>query len=160
MALQAGQYVARNVDNTAKDPQPGDTEITDAFGNVFDNFNTDWIDYNKDNVALDPQPGYQNLDYVQYTVENTPVSPAWQPDAGQWVARGVDNQVRTPEKYEPSPLFPDGPPSYYINLGLRRTVVPAVRMEESEALLVTEDDVNTITLVVTQSDHPSIENFG
>ena len=42
MALSAGQYVARNVDNTPKNPQPGDTEVTDAFGNVFDNFNTDW----------------------------------------------------------------------------------------------------------------------
>ena len=30
--LQAGQYVARNADNTPKDPQPGDTEITDCFG--------------------------------------------------------------------------------------------------------------------------------
>ena len=166
MALQAGQYVARNVDNTPKNPQPGDVEITDAFGNVFDNFNEYGTNpgqvrfYDVENNLVSPQPQYQNLGYVQYTVENTPVSPAWEPDAGQWIARGVDNQVRTPQPYAKSPLFPDGPPSYYVNLGRRRTVSPAVRLEQNEALIVTEDDINTITLVVTQSDYPSIEDFG
>jgi len=33
------QYVARNVDNTPRDPQPGDQEVVDKFNNVFDNFN-------------------------------------------------------------------------------------------------------------------------
>ena len=160
MALQSGSYVARNVDNTPKNPQPGDTEITDAFGNVFDNFNTDWVDYDKDNVAVSPQPAYQNLDYVQYTVDNVAVSPPWQPDAGQWVARGVDNQVRTPQPYVKSPLFPDGPPEFYLSLGRRLTVSPALNVEDSEALITTEDDVHTITLVVTQADYPSIEDFG
>ena len=37
--LQTGQYVQRDKDNVAVVPQPGDVEITDAFGNVFDNFN-------------------------------------------------------------------------------------------------------------------------
>jgi hypothetical protein len=35
----ATQYVASDKDNVAVSPQPGDVEITDAFGNVFDNFN-------------------------------------------------------------------------------------------------------------------------
>ena len=155
MALQAGQYVARNVDNTAKDPQPGGTEITDAFGNVFDNFNTDWIDYNKDNVALDPQPGYQNLDYVQYTVENTPVSPAWQPDAGQWIARGVDNQVRTPEKYEKTDVN-----NNIVSTLAAGTLTVTLRVEETEGLIVTEDDVNGIRLAVNHLDYASTRNFG
>jgi hypothetical protein len=48
----ATQYVATDKDCNPKSPQPGDTEITDAFGNVFDNFNTDWVDYDKDNAAV------------------------------------------------------------------------------------------------------------
>ena len=141
---QVGQYVARDVDNQPKNPQPGDVEITDAFGNVFDNFNADWIDYDKDNVAISPQPGYQNTDYVQYTVENTAVSPPWQPDAGQWVARGVDNQVRTPQPYVRSPLFPDGIP---VGTHSIPTIEVVLTLEHNEALVVTEDDVNEIELV-------------
>ena len=148
----ATQYVASNADNTPKSPQPGDTEITDAFGNVFDNFNTDWVDYDKDNVAVDPQPAYQNLDYVSYLVNNTPQSPAWQPDAGQWIARGVDNQVRTPEKYVKSPYLP--------GLASRSaSITVTLRVAESEALIVTEDDVNGIRLEVLHTDYPSVANY-
>ena len=147
MALQAGQYVARNVDNTAKNPQPGDTEVTDAFGNVFDNFNTDWKDRDKDNALVSPQPGYQNLDYVSYLVDNTAQSPAWQPDAGQWVARGVDNQVRTVEQYRRSPLFPSSAPVSYVPVSFEIVL----NAEGSEALLVTEDDVSSIKLQLSTS---------
>ena len=155
MALSAGQYVARNVDNTAKVPQPGDTEITDAFGNVFDNFNTDWIDYDKDNVAVSPQPAYQNLDYVSYLVDNTPQSPAWQPDAAQWVARGVDNQVRAVEQFVRSPLFPDSAPVSHVP----STFIAILNVEGSEALIVTEDDVSEIRLELNTADHASIAKF-
>ena len=150
--LQAGQYVARNVDNTPKDPQPGDVEITDAFGNVFDNFNADWVDYDKDNVAVSPQPGYQNTDYVQYNVDNTPASPVWEPDAAQWVARGVDNQVRTVQPYVRSPLFPSGVPAFYTP----RTFTIVLQVEASEALIVTEDDVSEIELTLSASQIASI----
>ena len=149
----ATQYVARNVDNTAKSPQPGDTEITDAFGNVFDNFNTDWVDYDKDNVADNPQPAYQNLDYVQYNFDNTAASPVWQPDAAQWVARGFDNQVRTPQPYEKSPLYPGVVSTS--SSGLTVTL----RVAESEGLIVTEDDVNGIRLEVIHTQYPSVANF-
>ena len=142
MALSAGQYVARNVDNTPKNPQPGDTEVTDAFGNVFDNFNTDWVDYDKDNVAVSPQPAYQNLDYVSYLVDNTPQSPAWQPDAGQWIARYVDNTPKTPQPYVKSPLFPTALPVSFVP----STFDIVLRAAESEALIVTEDDVSEIKL--------------
>ncbi len=142
MALQAGQYVARNVDNTPKDPQPGDTEVTDAFGNVFDNFNTDWKDRDKDNALVSPQPGYQNTDYVSYLVDNTPQSPAWQPDAGQWVARYVDNTPKTPQPYVRSPLFPTSAPVSYVP----DTFEIVLNAEGSEALMVTEDDVSEIKL--------------
>ena len=155
MALSAGQYVARNVDNTAKVPQPGDTEVTDAFGNVFDNFNTDWIDYDKDNAAVSPQPAYQNLDYVSYLVDNTPQSPAWQPDAAQWVARGVDNQVRTPQPYVRSPLFPTAIPVEYTP----STFIAVLNVEGSEALIVTEDDVSEIRLELNTADYASIAKF-
>ena len=150
--LQAGQYVARNADNTPKDPQPGDVEVTDAFGNVFDNFNADWVDYDKDNVAKNPQPAYQNLDYVQYNVDNTPASPVWEPDAAQWVARGVDNQVRTPQAYVRSPLFPSGVPVSYVP----HTFEIVLTLEDNEALVVTEDDVNTIELTLSASQIASI----
>ena len=152
--LAAGQYVARNADNTAKDPQPGDVEITDAFGNVFDNFNADWVDYDKDNVAKDPQPAYQNLDYVQYNADNTPASPVWEPDAAQWVARGVDNQPRTVEAYVRSPLFPEGVPSTISYTP--HTFDIMVQAEDSEALIVTEDDVNTIKLSLSAAQIASI----
>ena len=148
MALQSGQYVARNADNTAKNPQPGDTEITDAFGNVFDNFNTDWVDYNKDNVAVNPQPAYQNLDYVARNANNTAASPAFQPDAAQWVARGVDNQTRTVEAYVKSPLWPAGAPAYYTP----STFTIVLRVEDSEALIVTENDVSEIKLELSASE--------
>ena len=156
IVLQSGQYVASNADNTPKDPQPGDTEITDAFGNVFDNFNTDWVDYDKDNVAVSPQPAYQNLDYVQYNADNTPATPTWQPDAAQWVARGVDNQPRTVQKYVRSPVFPDGAPAYHTAV----TFAIVLRAEGTEALMVTEDDVSEIKLEdITKDNHPSISNF-
>ena len=158
MALQSGQYVARNADNTPKDPQPGDTEITDAFGNVFDNFNTDWVDYNKDNVAVNPQPAYQNLDYVARNANNTAASPAFQPDAAQWVARGVDNQTRTVEAYVKSPLWPSGAPAYYT----AQEFSIVVRLEESEALIVTENDVSEIKLDLTPAqiaNIPSVANY-
>ena len=152
--LQQGQYVQTDKDNIPVVPQPGDTEITDAFGNVFDNFNTDWIDYDKDNVAKNPQPAYQNLDYVQYTVENVAVSPPWQPDAGQWVARGVDNVVRTPKPYVKSPLFPEGIP---IERSIP-TIEVVLTLETNEALVVTEDDINTIELVNVLS-LPQVQAF-
>ena len=155
MALSAGQYVARNVDNTPKNPQPGDTEVTDAFGNVFDNFNTDWVDYNKDNVAVSPQPAYQNLDYVSYLVDNTAQSPAWQPDAAQWVARGVDNQVRTPQPYVRSPLFPGVAPVSHV----ASDFIAVLNVEGSEALMVTEDDVSEIRLELNTADYASIAKF-
>ena len=150
-----GQYVARNSDNTPKDPQPGDTEVTDAFGNVFDNFNTDWVDYDKDNVAINPQPAYQNLNYVSYLVDNTPQSPAWQPDAGQWIARGVDNQVRTPEKYVRSPLYPGTAPVSHVATAF----IAVLNVEESEALIVTENDVSEIRLEVNTADYASTAKF-
>ena len=156
--LQAGQYVARNVDNTPKDPQPGDTEITDCFGNVFDNFNTDWVDYTVDNVAVSPQPGYQNTDYVSRNVDNTASTPAFQPDAAQWVARGVDNQPRTVQPYVRSPLFPSGTPAYYT----ASTFTIVLRVEESEALIVTEDDVSEIKLELSASqiaNIPAVANY-
>lgn len=148
----ATQYVARNADNTPKSPQPGDTEITDAFGNTFDNFNTDWVDYDKDNAAVDPQPAYQNLDYVSYLVNNTPQSPAWQPDAGQWIARGVDNQVRTPAAYVKSPYEP-------LVASTSSSITVTLRAAESESLIVTEDDVNGIRLDVIHTQYPSVANF-
>ena len=156
IVLQAGQYVARNADNTPKDPQPGDVEVTDAFGNVFDNFNKDWVDYNADNTAKSPQPAYQNLDYVQYNSDNTPASPVWEPDAAQWVARGVDNQPRTVQAYVRSPLFPDGAPVSHIPF----TFAIVLRAEGTEALLVTEDDVSEIKLEgIIKDNYPSISYF-
>ena len=152
--LQAEQYVARNADNTPKDPQPGDVEITDAFGNVFDNFNADWVDYDKDNVAVNPQPAYQNLDYVARNANNTATTPAFEPDAAQWIARGVDNQVRTPQPYVRSPLFPDGVPATISYTPHTFEIV--LRVEESEGMIVTEDDINTIELTLSASQIASI----
>ena len=177
--LQSGQYVARDKDNVAVDPQPGDVEITDAFGNVFDNFNQYGVVtgadkdtpknrlvafYKVDNTLKDPQPAYQNLGYVQYNSDNTPHDPAWEPDAGQWVARNVENQVRTPQPYVKSPLWPDGAPEWYnpvIGDGQQlRTITVVLNAEDSEALIVTEDDVSEIQLVVTASDFPNIAKYG
>ena len=156
----ADQYVATDKDNVAVSPQPGDVEITDAFGNVFDNFNEYGVGpglvafYDKDNVLKDPQPAYQNLDYVSRDVDNSPSSPPFEPDAAQWVARGVDNQVRTPEPYVKSPLYPSGAPASYVP----STRQPVVMLDGINALLTTEDDVSTIDLIGV-SDNPAITEF-
>ena len=158
--LKAGQYVARDVDNNAKSPQPGDVEVTDAFGNVFDNFNEYGVGpglvafYDKDNVLKSPQPAYQNLDYVSYLVDNTADPVTWLPDAQQWVARNVENQVRTPEAYVKSPLWPAGPPAAY----LPGTPEPVVMLNGINALLTTEDDVSTIDLIGV-SNNPAVAKF-
>mgnify|MGYP003114713569 FL=1 len=158
--LKAGQYVARDVDNQPKSPQPGDVEITDAFGNVFDNFNEYGVGpglvafYDKDNVLKSPQPAYQNLDYVSYLVDNTPSSPPFEPDAAQWVARYVDNTPKTPQPYVKSPLWPAGPPASYVP----STRQPVVKLDGIGALLTTEDDVSTIDLVGV-SNNPAIAEF-
>lgn len=159
VALQQGQYVATDKDNVAVVPQPGDVEITDAFGNVFDNFNQYGVVtgadkdtaknrlvafYDEENVLKNPQPGYQNTDYVQYLSNNTPKTPAWEPDAAQWIPRNVENQVRTPEPYVKSPLFPGGIPTTTHSIP---TIEVVLTLEHNEALVVTEDDVNTIELV-------------
>ena len=148
--LTSSQYVARYVDNTPKSPQPGDVEITDAFGNVFDNFNQYGVGeglvafYDVDNVLKNPQPAYQNLGYVSYLVDNTPDPVTWLPDAQQWVARGVDNQPRAVEKYVKSPLYPD-PAAIPIGRAVD-TFITTLNVEESEAVIVTENDINEIRL--------------
>jgi len=158
--LKAGQYVARDVDNQAKSPQPGDVEITDAFGNVFDNFNEYGTGagqvafYDKDNVLKNPQPAYQNLDYVSYLVDNKPDPVTWLPDAQQWEARNVENQLRTPEPYVKSPLYPSGAPTTYTPA----TREPVVKLDGIGALLVTEDDVSTIDLIGV-SNNAAITEF-
>ena len=151
---QSGQYIQTDKDCQPVVPQPGDVEITDAFGNVFDNFNADWVDYDKDNVAKNPQPAYQNLDYVSYLVDNTPDPVTWQPDAAQWVARGVDNQPRTVQPYVKSPLFPEGIPAYRSV----PTIEVVLQVEDSEALIVAENDINEIELVNTLS-LPQVQAF-
>ena len=154
----ASQYVATDKDNVAVVPQPGDVEITDAFGNVFDNFNEYGTGqrqvafYNEENVLKNPQPQYQNLGYVQYLVDNTPKTPAWEPDAAQWVPRNVENQVRTPEPYVKSPLFPDVASTV-------STVIVTLRREEDEGLIVNEADTKGIRLAVNHKDYPSTANF-
>ena len=152
--LQAGQYVQTDKDCNPVVPQPGDVEITDAFGNVFDNFNADWVDYDKDNVAVNPQPGYQNLDYVARNANNTAATPAFEPDAAQWVARNVENQVRTPQPYVRSPLWPDGVPATIAYTPHTFEIV--LTLEDNEALVVTEDDINTIELTLSASQIASI----
>ena len=168
--LQAGQYVATDKDNVAVSPQPGDVEITDAFGNVFDNFNEYGVVdssikntpqnrlvafYDEENVLLNPQPAYQNLGYVQYDKDNVAVTPAWEPDAAQWIARGVDNQVRTPQKYVRSPLYPDAAPVSHVP----STFIAVLNVEGSEALIVTENDVSEIRLEVNTADYASTAKF-
>ena len=163
----ADQYVATDKDNVPVVPQPGDVEITDAFGNIFDNFNEYGIVtgpdkdtaknrlvafYKADNTLKDPQPAYQNLDYVSYLVNNQPDPVTWEPDAAQWIPRGVDNQVRQVKPYVRSPLFPDAPST-------TSTLVVTLRVEENEGLIVTEDDVNGIRLSVDHTQYPSIANF-
>ena len=175
----SGQYSDRDVDNVPVDPQPGDVEITDAFGNVFDNFNQYGVVdssikdtpknrlvafYDKDNVLKNPQPAYQNLGYVQKTAENTNASPGFEPDAAQWIPRNVENQVRTPQKYVKSPLWPGGAPEWYnpiIGDGKQLlTIEVMLNVEDSEALVVTEDDVSTIKLELNPANYSSISNFG
>ena len=163
----AGTYVQTDKDNVAVSPQPGDVEITDAFGNVFDNFNEYGVVtgadkdtaknrlvafYDEENVLKNPQPAYQNLGYVQYTVENVPVSPPWEPDAAQWIPRNVENQVRTPEPYVKSPLFPD-------RESVSSAIVVTLRVEHTEALIVDEDDIHGVRLEVNHDDYPSVSNF-
>ena len=146
--LKAGQYVARDVDNQPKSPQPGDVEITDAFGNVFDNFNEYGTGagqvafYDEENKLKSPQPAYQNLDYVSYLVDNTADPVTWLPDAAQWVARGVDNQPRAVEQYVKSPLFPVSTPTGYAV----DTFITTLNVENSEAVITTEDDIFEIRL--------------
>ena len=158
--LQIGQYSARDKDNVAVDPQPGDVEITDIYGNVFDNFNEYGVGpglvafYDKDNVLKDPQPAYQNLDYVSYLVDNTPDPVTWLPDAQQWQARNVENQLRTPQAYVKSPLYPDVAPEAYVPA----TREPVVMLDGINALLTTEDDVSTIDLVGV-SNNPAITEY-
>ena len=156
--LKAGQYVARDVDNQPKSPQPGDVEITDAFGNVFDNFNEYGVGpglvafYDKDNVLKDPQPAYQNLDYVSRDVDNSPSNPPFEPDAAQWVARYVDNTPKTPQPYVKSPLFPERD-------SVSSTIVVTLRAEDTEALIVNEADTKGIRLEVNHTQYPTIYNF-
>ena len=163
----ATQYIARNTDNTAKSPQPGDVEITDAFGNVFDNFNEYGVVtgadkdtrknrlvafYDKDNVLLDPQPAYQNLNYVRHLSNNSEDPDQPLPDAADWICRGVDNQERTPEPYVKSPLYPDAPSTF-------STITVTLRVEESEGLIVTENDVSGIQLQLNHLDYASTRNY-
>ena len=168
------QYVARDVDNQPKSPQPGDVEITDAFGNVFDNFNQYGVGeglvafYDEENKLKTPQPAYQNLGYVSYLVDNKPDPVTWLPDAAQWVARGVDNQPRTVEQYVRSPLFPVSTPAGYAE----DTFITTLNVENSEAVIVTEDDIFEIRLenvplparyapiLNSESDNPVITESG
>ena len=148
--ITSSQYVARNADNTPKSPQPGDVEVTDAFGNVFDNFNEYGVGpglvafYDKDNVLKSPQPAYQNLGYVSYLVDNTADPVTWLPDAQQWVARYVDNTPKTPQPYVKSPLYPNPasvPATYVVD-----TFITTLNVEESEAVIVMENDISEIRL--------------
>ena len=181
-ALQVGQYVASDKDNQPVNPQPGDVEITDAFGNVFDNFNQYGVVasnikntpenrlvafYDEENVLKDPQPAYQNEGYTQRYVDNTEHVPAWEPDAAQWQCRNVENQLRTPQPYVRSPLWPDGAPEWYnpiVGDGRQlRTFEIVLTLEDNEALVVTEDDVNTIELTLTPAQIasiPAVANYG
>ena len=155
----ATQYVARNVDNTAKTPQPGDVEIIDAFGNPFDNFNEYGVGagkvafYDKDNVLENPQPAYQNLGYTSRTVDNQPSSPPFEPGATQWIARGVDNVERTPQPYVRSPLFPAGTPESFV---IQTVFDVILTVEQDETVIVAENDINEIQLVLNSSDRGSL----
>jgi len=164
----ATQYSARDKDNVAVSPQPGDVEITDIYGNVFDNFNeygvvtgTDKSTaknrlvafFDKDNVALDPQPGYQNLNYRRSKLECGVADTQPLPDAGNYVFSGlIPGTTRTPEPYEKSPLHPEV-------ASFSSAVVVTLRVEESEGLIVTEDDVSGIRLAVNHADYESTRNY-
>ncbi len=178
--LQIGQYSARDKDNVAVDPQPGDVEITDIYGNVFDNFNEYGVVtgadkntaknrlvafYKADNTLKDPQPAYQNLDYVATLQDNTDRNPQPLPDAGNYVFSGViPGTTRTPKPYVRSPLWPDGAPTWYnpvVGDGKQlRTVTVVLSVDGSEGLVVTEDDVNEIELSVNPADYVQTRIFG
>ena len=178
--LQSGQYVATDKDNVAVSPQPGDVEITDIYGNVFDNFNEYGVVtgtdkdtaknrlvafYDKDNVALNPQPAYQNLNFVATDKDNVDKDPQPLPDAKDYVFSGrIPGTTRTPEPYARAPLWPDGAPSWYnpiVGDGKKlRTIEVVLNVENSEALVVTEDDVSSIKLELNVSDFPALAKFG
>ena len=139
--MAAGQYVARDAENNPVVPQPPDVEITDAFGNIFDNFNQYGTTarevrfYTAENTLKNPQPAYQNGNYVQRGVDNAAVSPPFEPDAAQWVPRGVDNVARTPQPYVKSPLFPDA---------VGTAISVPIAAEHGDAWIVDEQDVKTL----------------
>ena len=163
------QYIARNVDNTPKVPQPGDVEVQDVFTNVFDNFNEYGTNpgqvrfYNVENTLKSPQPLYQNGNYKRYIVQYTynsngqisgvnnvldPNQP--QPDALDWIDRNVENQVITPEPYVPSPLWPDGAPSVDTSAPGSNDMPIALSLNgypDGQAVLVHENDISSIHLV-------------
>ena len=159
---QSGQYVQSDKDCNPVVPQPPDVEITDVYGNKFDNFNkygsgakeVQFTDV--DNDPLDPQPGYQNLNYRRYNSLNQEVTPQPLPDAGDYVFSGlIPGTTRTPEPYVKSPLFPDGVP-----VGRTiPTIVVVLQEETSEALIVLENDINEVRLEINPLDHVSIRNF-
>ena len=151
--ISRGQYVQTDKDNVPVDPQPGDVEITDAYGNVFDNFNSDYIAREVDNTALNPQPAYQNLGYTSRTVDNQPSSPPFEPGATQWIARGVDNVERTPQPYVRSPLFPAGTPESFV---IQTVFDVILTVEQNETVIVAENDINEIQLVLNSSDRGSL----
>ena len=169
----ASQYIQSDKDNVAVVPQPGDVEITDVYGNKFDNINEYGevtgedkstaknrlvAFFDKDNVALNPQPAYQNLGYRKRKLEcgNLPPGDQPLPDAGDYVFSGlIPGTTRTPEPYVRSPLFPGGVP-------LSRTIstfVVVLQEEASEALIVAENDVNDIRLEVNPANFASIRDF-
>ena len=167
----AEQYSAKDKDNVAVSPQPGDVEITDIYGNIFDNFNEYGVVdssikdtpqnrlvafYNKDNVLLNPQPAYQNLNYKRYLKNNTldPTQPL--PDAKDYVFSGdIPGTTRTPEPYQRS----DKNNNVVSTLPAGALTV-TLRVEESEGLIVTEDDVSGIRLEVNHLEYASVRNFG
>ena len=164
----AEQYIATDKDNVAVVPQPGDVEITDIYGNVFDNYNEYGLVtgadksteknrlvafYDKDNVALDPQPAYQNLNYRRSKLECGVADTQPLPDAGNYVFSGlIPGTTRTPEPYEKSPLYPEV-------VSFSSAVVVTLRVEESEGLIVTENDVSGIKLEVNHKDYASTRNY-
>ena len=181
--IEIGQYVASDKDNQPVDPQPGDVEITDIYGNVFDNFNEYGVVtgadkdtprnrlvafYKADNTLRDPQPAYQNLDFVATLSDNTDRSPQPLPDAGNYVFSGViPGTTRTPKPYVRSPLWPDGAPEWYdpiVGDGRQlQDITVVLTLEDNEALVVTEDDVNTIELTLTISQIrsiPAVSKYG
>ena len=142
------QYIARNVDNTPKVPQPGDVEVQDVFTNVFDNFNEYGTNagqvrfYDVENVLKSPQPAYQNGNYKRYVVEyiydssgkiigyvNNLDTNQPQADALDWIDRNVENNVITPQPYVNSPLWPDDPDQIPISLSTTTVLSPAAPAE-------------------------------